>query len=81
MVKYDSRNKKYSLVDVAGNVIAPMTFGGNSKEDMVGGEYAYKVYGKRYANFSGKLVAKIVNTTAKEHNNKKLFNYIIVLEK
>ena len=81
MVKYDSRNKKYSLVDAAGNVIAPMTFGGNNKEDMVGGEYAYKVYGKRYANFSGKLVAKIVNTTAKEHNNKKLFNYIIVLEK
>ena len=81
MVKYDSRNKKYSLVDVAGNVIAPMTFGGNNKEDMVGGEYAYKVYGKRYANFSGKLVAKIVNTTAEEYNNKKFFNYIIVLEK
>lgn len=73
------RNKKYTLVDAAGNDVAPLYFGGHSKEEMVGGEYAYKLYGKRYANFSGKLVGKIVNV--EPDNSKKYFNYIIVLEK
>lgn len=76
------KNKKYALVDAAGNDIAPLYFGGHSKEDMVGGEYAYKLYGKRYANFTGKLVGKVVNVEPyKDATGKVYFNYMIVLEK
>ena len=76
------KDKKYTLVDAAGNDVAPLYFGGHSEKDMVGGEYAYKLYGKRYANFRGKLVGKIVNVEPYDNENgKKYFNYIIVLEK
>lgn len=81
IVEKKNRNgNTYYLADAAGNMVVEMYFGKNDKVDgMMWKERA--LLSKHYVGFTGKLIAKTVNTLAKTDENGVLrCNYIITLQ-
>lgn len=75
-----TRNHEYFLVNSNGENVTRLFFGRDEKNIPGVNSSERVVRAKRYLNFTGKLVAKAVNTT-NSPTSSEYFNYIIVLKK
>lgn len=81
-IETNTKNHKYALLDANGDVVVTLNFGSTKNKVAGTNNVEATVLCNYYKDFTGKLVAKAINTTGTiGKNNKAYYNFIIALKK